>query len=484
MFNRKCKEVEEMIRIIGKKFEGYDEELPMVKKEDNIILTDYFNRLFNSEKIMNVKTGELMKSLIKLSSFDVETSFLSNNLQSLADKLASVSESNLAIVEETTASMNLVNDVVTETSDNLHSLSDSSIEIVEMNHESLKQIKDINNLKNVVNENANNMNVSIEKLIDLAGSVTSIVDAVEGIATQTNLLALNASIEAARAGEHGRGFSVVAEEIRKLAEDTSRSLGSMRSLVNDIQGSASEGKESMKYTLSSTNEMNDKIDMVYETISNNVSLLEKTVEDVEHMANKMEGIKISVSEINSAMESSSEDAEELNLMTSNIQRDAQNSAQLSKKINEIDDELSIIVKEQIEAINQGAHPVKNSDIVDQILAAKKAHKNWYGVLESMIEDMEIKPLQTNYKKCAFGHFYHSINIKDPKIIDNWEKIDELHSRFHGLGDKVQEAINLGEKYRIDGYMEEASSISREMFAQLDIVIDYLKTRDFAILRRL
>jgi methyl-accepting chemotaxis protein len=483
MFNNKCKEVGSMIEVIGKKFEGHDLELPMVKKEDNIILGNYFNRLFNSEKIMNDKTKELMRTLIKLSSFDVETSFLSNNLQELSSQLASVSESNLAIVEETTASMNVVNELVTETADNLHLLADSSSEIVEMNHESIKQIEDINRLKNVVNDNASDMNTSIEKLIYLANSVTGIVDAVEKIADQTNLLALNASIEAARAGEHGKGFSVVAGEIRKLAEDTTRSLGSMRGLVKDIQTSANAGKSSMENTLISTNEMNGKIDMVYETISNNVSLLEKTVEDVDHMSVKMEGIKESVTEINSAMESSSQDAQELNLMTSNIQRDAEKSSKISKKIKEIDDELSEIVKNQIDAINQGAHPVKNSDIVKQILAAKEAHKNWYRVLESMIDDMEIKPLQTNDKKCAFGHFYHSIDINDIKIKDNWDRVDELHGRFHSIGDKVQYAIKSNETFEISRLMKEASEISRDMFSQLDIVIDYLNSSKVSVLKK-
>jgi methyl-accepting chemotaxis protein len=91
-------------------------------------------------------------------------------------------------------------------------------------------LNDIRSVSAAVGQTAN----CLHQLQDSSAAITRIVGVIESLAEQTNLLALNAAIEAARAGEAGRGFAVVADEVRKLADSTSRSTGEIETIVKSI----------------------------------------------------------------------------------------------------------------------------------------------------------------------------------------------------------------------------------------------------------
>ena len=206
---------------------------------------------------------------------------MSNNLRGLINKMLTTSEQLAASSEELTASS-------TQSANTAVQVAET---VAEVGGEITKQMQDIEGAKQsidvvsgdiqIVADKATNvattsentakaaqtgenlMQVAIEKMRSIEKSVTAsaevverlgesskqigqIVEAIAEIADQTNLLALNAAIEAARAGEHGRGFSVVSEEVRKLATASQESAEKIRERIESIQASTEEAVQSMK----------------------------------------------------------------------------------------------------------------------------------------------------------------------------------------------------------------------------------------------
>lgn len=142
--------------------------------------------------------------------------------------------------------------------------------IAELNEKSAQTV----HITNVLAEN-------IDDVQSRSEDIGSIVDTINAIAEQTNLLSLNASIEAARAGEHGRGFSVVAEEIRKLADQSMQAGNQIKEIVDNIQNTTVVTTESAK---EAEVLMHDQVENIESTVTNQLEEVRRFADEIDTLS--------------------------------------------------------------------------------------------------------------------------------------------------------------------------------------------------------
>ncbi|ARF16802.1 methyl-accepting chemotaxis protein [Sporosarcina ureae] len=182
--------------------------------------------------------------------------------------------------------------------ENGHSLEEKSLYMVKEAETGADDVRLTAQVMNDLGMHMKESEDSMSQLSERSVEIQSIVGVIENIAAQTNLLALNASIEAARAGEYGKGFSVVAQEVRKLAESTSTSTKDIQQLTNSLKEEIMEALEATKKSsklieqgIAVSLQTASKIDHILETVKGSqvdISSIEKMIVEQNELSTLMQ----------------------------------------------------------------------------------------------------------------------------------------------------------------------------------------------------
>lgn len=279
-----------------------------------------------------------------------ETYNSATNIAQDMGQITQNAEASMVMTEETAAAMEETATGIQQIADSANTAAESSISASQASergnhvvHQVIAQMELINGSVEQIGTTINGLHINTKKISDIVSLITAIAD-------QTNLLALNAAIEAARAGEHGKGFAVVADEVRRLAEQSSQSATEIYNLISTIQADSNasitvmeKGKEDVKAGMSFTNEVGEIFKEILTSSEEVASQIREISAASQQISASSEEVAASVNNIKQSTEQSSEFSSNVSKATQEQLTTMQEVKEASSSLGKTAEELQVLV---------------------------------------------------------------------------------------------------------------------------------------------
>ncbi|WP_062051107.1 methyl-accepting chemotaxis protein [Bacillus sp. JCM 19034] len=325
-------------------YDGND-EVSQLGQATNTMITNLRTIISQTSKVsetVNSRSEELNQAANEVNTGTEQVASTMQELTSGAEtqansavNLTSTMESFLAKIEEA----NINGEVVSKSSTEVLAVTKNGGQLME---QSVQQM-------NVIDQIVKDAVQKVKGLDSQTQEISKLVAVINDIAGQTNLLALNAAIEAARAGEHGKGFAVVADEVRKLAEQVSESVSDITTIVSNIQLESTavatslqggyqeveKGTSQIKTTGETFTEINQSIKQMVQNIETITNNLTNMTEQSEKMKEAIEGISEVSEEAVAGIEQTAASTEQTSSSMEEVAKSSEELSKLAEILNEL-----------------------------------------------------------------------------------------------------------------------------------------------------
>lgn len=262
-------------------------------------LTSSFNQMSMTLQsiftTVNDSTQQVASAAEELSASAEQSTKASEHVTITIQELASGSDVQVQNVDKSSVVMNDIMEHTKSIFDNTEKITNDVLHASKMSQDGNQAIEQVNKQMDSIYNNVTSLSQAVKSLDERTSEIGQISNVISGISAQTNLLALNAAIEAARAGEHGKGFAVVADEVRKLAEESNKSTEQISNLISLIQKDAEN-------TLNTMNKASEEVNSGIKVVNTAGSSFQKIDIAVNNVVSQIEDISKAVKDLTAGTE--------------------------------------------------------------------------------------------------------------------------------------------------------------------------------------